>query len=203
MFRKTLMLLVVVVSGCGVDDSGSGGAKKSSLPENYGHGCLTNADCSDVAGASCNGSSGRMCIVACTTDAQCGSGTVCVPGNGCSQTCKVDSDCVNGSGCIYSDELKSSFCGYPPQTPIGGHCKQSYECTTYDCRTNTKHPNGYCTESCTSSAECGANGICVLASASATAGSCAPRCASPGSRSSCTNESMCRVLENSSDGYCD
>ena len=204
MFRKLLLVMSVVVVGCGGGGEGdTGGANKSSLPETYGHACLENVDCSDVAGASCNGLSGRACVVACSASTTCPTGTLCVT-NMCAQTCSKDADCLNGGGCIFSDDLKASFCGYASQAPIGAHCKHDYDCSQGECITTSRHPDGFCTRSCATNTDCGYSDdvVCVLQNGSS-GGRCYATCLSPGGKSSCTNESTCRPLDNESTGFCD
>lgn len=202
MFRSAL-LIAVVIAGCGGENKDPEGGSKSTLPANYGHACRENADCADVSGASCNGLSGRMCVAACSASTQCPGGTVCI-GSMCSQKCTANADCINGGGCIFSDDLKASFCGYPSQAPVGAHCDYDYECTQAECIKTSRHPDGFCTSPCATSTDCGYSDdiVCVVQNGSG-GGRCHPVCNTPGNKSSCTNESTCRPLDNQVYGYCD
>lgn len=145
MFRKTLMVVAVVVVGCGgVEGGGSTGPGGSSLGKNYGHGCLSNADCSDVSGASCNGLSGSACTAACDATTKCPSGTTCIGNTSCAQNCTEDADCLNGGGCVFNEGFKTGICGYAPQKRVGEHCNHDYECSSYSCNITQGAAFGVC-----------------------------------------------------------
>ncbi|PTL77418.1 MYXO-CTERM sorting domain-containing protein [Vitiosangium sp. GDMCC 1.1324] len=149
--------------------------------------CVYEADCQ--SGFTCRICDGR-CIPkktpgvsigdACTDDAQCGTGQVCLKVNGhpqgiCSQPCGTGacSSCPDGSTCQQVGSSKASMC---VSTCSRGTCDSKLQCAPFPGGTTGCLPPCRTQADCPAGATCGGNGQCLGGSVPTDAGcsSCGP-----------------------------
>lgn len=194
--------------GTGSTPTGSGGgtAAISKLPPEYGRACLKTADCGDIAGTTCISG---YCANGCGNGEACTSGTQCLStfDSACLKRCDPRGDqCDQGMTCQKVEGVpvcvQSSSTKIQP-SPIGGECVDDGDCegsstclfAAGDIR------KGVCTSTCTHTAECGPQAVCIL-SRTATIAHCMAKCENIGEQSSCRAGFVCRALEGSPSGAC-
>lgn len=170
--------------------------------------CATDGDCGDgrcMTMATTTTYPGGYCTGACLEDAECGSNGSCTLGllggvGTCYLNCSSDSDCSReGYRCRASGQRMTCIPGAPPlpDNVVGNACSADADCggAAMSCAArlgfNNTAPDGYCTQRCVNSVDCGAGGVCVggggLGGATA-GGTCYKSCAGA---SDCRDGYMC------------
>ena len=113
--------------------------------------CATTDDCTVGGVCVAAGSTGSICLITCGSNQDCSDGFVCVPGGDgnsyCLVTVPVTGTKPNGRVCEPTAQGAS--------TCAGGVCLQL--------NANQQNLAGICSESCTTTANCTAGGVCVAA----------------------------------------
>lgn len=160
-----------------------------------GGSCVTScADGACPTGAACL--SGATCVVTCTTTSDCRQGFLCSAVEGlpagaltCVPSCTRSSDCVPDEVCEEGRCVAVTDGGHDAGVPstIGTACSEDSQCGTGTCVPASQgFPGGYCTQICTTDADCGGAGSCVPNIAMSATGSISICLAG------CTEASQCR-----------
>lgn len=125
--------------------------------------CYTNAGCSSPESCDLvNYSSVGICASGCATNADCASGHLCVQDSqaglapSCLLSCTADAQCPTGTQCATLNG-GGGACVPREWIPkgIGDQCMYAAECKSGRCTGNSTHP-GWCTDACSSS-----NAVCA------------------------------------------
>ena len=177
-------------------------------PDMRGGVCFVNSDCR-ASGFVCVGSAGYgsgqkgTCTADCRTNqALCGKNTQCITDSGssaCLRACGDDLDCnpeqaCSGGACVTRTNNSPR--------PVGSACTATSQCEQgLDCATHEDGwTQGYCTTMCTSQAECGSYGECIVLSAQESI--CLQKCYEPGSQSTCRDGYTCSQVTGLNYGVC-
>jgi hypothetical protein len=141
------------------------------------------------------------CTAACSSDAQCGAGSVCLGAltiggikGECRKGCKADADCGRAeyecamqAGAPTDAQMAGGMSFRLPNTcqprvtpakltsEVGKACASNAECGAGTCETGEDYPGGYCSGACVADADCGGKGVC-LKDGYGSGGSCFERC---------------------------
>ncbi len=146
---------------------------ETNVTTDVGNACTGNGQCSLSACITQDqsGWSGGYCSGACRTSAQCGTGAICglIDDNGdglCLKACSSNSDCRTGYQCYDRDEDGANECApvASGNRAIGDSCTLIQQCSGGQdgtcIREGNDWQNGYCTEFCTSNADCPSGSNC-------------------------------------------
>lgn len=157
-----------------------GGGASACLPYGGGGGapgspCQSVADCAGGRQAVCtdDGTGLKRCVVACTSDAECGGGACVDQGTtkGCAAGCTSDADCPTSTTCTSTQDGKQVCLpsGLSGDGSVGSLCTVDDDCqgTGMICRTHesTTWRGGYCSAGCATGLSCPQGSHCsVMAS---------------------------------------
>ena len=142
---------------CAAQADGTGRCIQGCDPTDANPGCGAGQVCSIIrcgVGVCEDGTPGSAAICAeCTRDAQCATNYCFQRADGgryCARPCREGGDaCAAGYECI-TDGLECGGCLPPPEPgPLGAFCADPSECLSGVC-----HADGFCTQDCSSHAEC-------------------------------------------------